>query len=125
MLLNRRSVCLLRGHVGSSCLNTGGPLHHRRLPLIKRPWQERESDGSLTAHTFQGAEHYPDMVFTANAAVIRGRRAYLANFFHAERKGERYFFERWFGDNGFECVGSLEIPFEGKDCCDRRRKGRK
>ncbi|VDM84540.1 unnamed protein product [Strongylus vulgaris] len=37
-----------------------------------------------------GAESYPDMVFSANAAVIKGNRAYLANFTHPERKGERY-----------------------------------
>ncbi|KJH40166.1 hypothetical protein DICVIV_13904 [Dictyocaulus viviparus] len=37
----------------------------------------------------EGAELYPDMVFTANAAVVKGNRVYLANFAHPERKGER------------------------------------
>ncbi|KAE9414149.1 hypothetical protein Angca_010059, partial [Angiostrongylus cantonensis] len=60
-----------------------------------------------------GAESYPDLVFSANAAVIKGKRAYLANFTHPERKGERYFFEQWFTKNGFECVGNLDITFEG------------
>ncbi|KAL6722775.1 hypothetical protein Aduo_017864 [Ancylostoma duodenale] len=60
-----------------------------------------------------GAESYPDMVFAANAAVIKGNRAYLANFAHPERKGERYFFEQWFSKHGYQCVGDLDIAFEG------------
>uniref|UniRef100_A0A1I7XN11 Amidinotransferase n=1 Tax=Heterorhabditis bacteriophora TaxID=37862 RepID=A0A1I7XN11_HETBA len=60
-----------------------------------------------------GAASLPDMVFAANAAVIRGSTAYLANFAHPERKGERYFFEQWFTANGYECVGDKDIPFEG------------
>ncbi|VDP09028.1 unnamed protein product [Heligmosomoides polygyrus] len=65
------------------------------------------------AEYFQGAESYPDMVFSANAAVVKGNRAYLANFSHPERKGERYFFEQWFSKNGYECVGDRDIAFEG------------
>ncbi|CAD6190590.1 unnamed protein product [Caenorhabditis auriculariae] len=61
----------------------------------------------------QGAESLPDMVFAANAAVIKGTKAYLANFAHPERKGERYFFEEWFTNNGYQCVGDLDIHFEG------------
>ncbi|KAK5979903.1 Amidinotransferase [Trichostrongylus colubriformis] len=60
-----------------------------------------------------GADSFPDMVFSANAAVVKGNRAYLANFAHPERKGERYFFEQWFTNNGYECVGNLDIVFEG------------
>jgi N-dimethylarginine dimethylaminohydrolase len=78
---------------------------------------------------WQNADRYPDIVFTANAAVLRGKRAYMANFFHPERKGERFFYEQWFQvrkterflskcfsqfqDNGFETVHNLDIPFEG------------
>uniref|UniRef100_F1LDR8 Amidinotransferase n=1 Tax=Ascaris suum TaxID=6253 RepID=F1LDR8_ASCSU len=36
-----------------------------------------------------GADRFPDIVFTANAAVIRKRTAYLANFYYPERQGER------------------------------------
>jgi N-dimethylarginine dimethylaminohydrolase len=63
-----------------------------------------------------GADQYPDLVFTANAATIRGKTAYLANFFYPERQGERYFYDKWFRENGFNTIGSLEIPFEGKKC---------
>uniref|UniRef100_A0A914Z8V7 Amidinotransferase n=1 Tax=Panagrolaimus superbus TaxID=310955 RepID=A0A914Z8V7_9BILA len=60
-----------------------------------------------------GAENFPDLVFAANAAVVRGKRAYLANFHYAERKGEKFFFDRWFKENGYETVGDDEIAFEG------------
>jgi len=61
----------------------------------------------------EGADQYPDLVFTANAATIRGKTAYLANFFYPERQGERYFYDKWFKENGFKTTGSLDIPFEG------------
>uniref|UniRef100_A0A1I7Z8G7 Amidinotransferase n=1 Tax=Steinernema glaseri TaxID=37863 RepID=A0A1I7Z8G7_9BILA len=60
-----------------------------------------------------GADHYPDMVFAANAAVVYGKKAYLANFYYPERKGERFFYKKWLEENGFQTFGSLEIPFEG------------
>uniref|UniRef100_A0AC34RIW7 Amidinotransferase n=1 Tax=Panagrolaimus sp. JU765 TaxID=591449 RepID=A0AC34RIW7_9BILA len=60
-----------------------------------------------------GAEHYVDMVFAANAAVVRHNKAYLANFQFPERKGERFFFDKWFKDNGFETFYDFDIPFEG------------
>lgn len=37
----------------------------------------------------------------------------MSNFFYLERQGERYFYEKWFQENGFKTTGSLEIPFEG------------
>uniref|UniRef100_A0A914DCX6 Amidinotransferase n=1 Tax=Acrobeloides nanus TaxID=290746 RepID=A0A914DCX6_9BILA len=60
-----------------------------------------------------GASHLPDMVFTANAAVVRGKKAYLANFHYEERKGERHFYEKWLRSHGFETLGSVDFPFEG------------
>ncbi|CAD5222412.1 unnamed protein product [Bursaphelenchus xylophilus] len=60
-----------------------------------------------------GAEQFPDLVFTANAATVRNKTAYLANFFYPERQGERYFYGKWFSDNGYVTTGSLDIPFEG------------
>lgn len=52
-------------------------------------------------------------MFTANAATIRNKTAYLANFFYPERQGERYFYNKWFTDNGYKTTGSQDIPFEG------------
>ena len=57
----------------------------------------------------------PDMVFTANAGLIRGRRVVLSNFRHPERQGEAAWFRAWFERSGYEV---LELPsgavFEGE-----------
>lgn len=46
-------------------------------------------------------EGLPDMVFTANAAVIDNGVALVSNFWHPERQGETQFFAEWFQENGF------------------------
>src|SRR5947199_290475 len=38
----------------------------------------------------------PDLVFTANAGLVIGRRFILSSFRHKERRGEEGHFERWF-----------------------------
>ena len=56
----------------------------------------------------------PDLVFTANAAMIYRQQAVLARFRHAERQGEEVYDERWLAAAGFEV---LHVPgkafFEG------------
>lgn len=56
----------------------------------------------------------PDMVFTANAGVVYGRRAVVSRFAPAERRGEEPHFRRWFEGHGFEVVPWPEsLVFEG------------
>jgi N-dimethylarginine dimethylaminohydrolase len=43
----------------------------------------------------------PDLVFTANAALIFRDLAIVSRFRHAERRGEEPHFERWLTDYGF------------------------
>jgi N-dimethylarginine dimethylaminohydrolase len=56
----------------------------------------------------------PDLVFTANAALIHRKTAFLSRFRHAARQGESPIDQRWFESHGFTC---REIPagldFEG------------
>jgi len=56
----------------------------------------------------------PDMVFTANAGLVLGRRVVLSRFLHRERQGEEAHFKRWFAEHGFT-VDELpaDLPFEG------------
>ena len=56
----------------------------------------------------------PDLVFTANAAVLRGRTAILSSFLHPERQAEEPRFRTWLAQDGFE-VHQLPrtVPFEG------------
>jgi N-dimethylarginine dimethylaminohydrolase len=56
----------------------------------------------------------PDMVFTANAAVLWGRRAVLSRFHHAERAGEERHWRAALEELGFEVHDiPAEISFEG------------
>jgi len=57
---------------------------------------------------------WPDMVFTANAGVVVGKKAVLSRFLHRERQGEEPYFKSWFEKHGFE-VFELppDLPFEG------------
>ncbi len=54
----------------------------------------------------------PDMVFTANAGVIRADRVVPSRFRHSERQGEEPFFIAWFADQDLH-VGDIDSAFEG------------
>jgi N-dimethylarginine dimethylaminohydrolase len=58
---------------------------------------------------------WPDMVFTANAALLYKNKAYLSDFKYKERKGEVKHFKKWFKNAGYKIVESAkESPnFEG------------
>jgi N-dimethylarginine dimethylaminohydrolase len=43
----------------------------------------------------------PDMVFTANAALVFEDQAFISNFRHSERKMEEIYFTSWFRDKGW------------------------
>jgi N-dimethylarginine dimethylaminohydrolase len=56
----------------------------------------------------------PDLVFTANAAMIYGQRALLSHFRHRQRQGEEPYNRRWLAEHGFEVVDVPEnFSFEG------------
>ena len=56
----------------------------------------------------------PDMVFTANAAVIVGDKAVLSHFLYRERRHEEPHFRQWFNSHGFEVFEMpADLPFEG------------
>ena len=57
----------------------------------------------------------PDMVFTANAGLVRDGIVVLASFHHRERQGEEPHFRRWFSDSGFAVSEMPRVtPFEGE-----------
>lgn len=60
----------------------------------------------------------PDMVFTANAGVVLGRKAIASHFMPMERRPEEVIFKKWFRDNDFELLDLDEkIGFEGAGDC--------
>ncbi len=58
---------------------------------------------------------WPDMVFTANAGLVRKGVVAISRFFHPERQGEESHFRKWFADVGFDvCEMPQATPFEGE-----------
>lgn len=59
-------------------------------------------------------EGAPDMVFTANAALVRDHACVLARFRHPERRPEEPRFRQWFVENGY-AIGEVPdgLSFEG------------
>lgn len=56
----------------------------------------------------------PDMVFTANAGLVRGRRFIVSRFRYPERQYEEPYFADWFMDRGYEVsLMPRDLPFEG------------
>jgi N-dimethylarginine dimethylaminohydrolase len=53
-------------------------------------------------HLMPAVDGLPDLVFTANAALIWKEVAFLARFRHAPRQGETPCDDAWFAGNGFE-----------------------
>jgi len=57
----------------------------------------------------------PDMVFTANAGLLVGKKFIPSNFHHKERRGEQAHFEKWFAERGYEIARLPEkLFFEGE-----------
>ena len=66
----------------------------------------------------------PDLVFTANAGVVRGNKAIASHFMPMERRPEEPHNKKWFRDNGFElCDLDEKIGFEGAGDCLFDRQG--
>ncbi|MFB3891980.1 MAG: dimethylarginine dimethylaminohydrolase family protein [Phycisphaerae bacterium] len=49
-------------------------------------------------------EAWPDMVFTANAGLVVGRRFVASNFRYPQRAGEAPLYWKWFAARGYTCV---------------------
>ena len=87
--------------------------------LAARQWEVlyrtlTEETGATVELIPQAAEA-PDMVFTANAGLIRGRRCLLSRFRHAERQVEEPHFAAWFAEKGYDVTRMHDdIAFEGE-----------
>lgn len=56
----------------------------------------------------------PDMVFTANAGLVKGKRFVCSRFRYPERQYEEPYFADWFMDRGYEVsLMPRDCPFEG------------
>ena len=96
------------------------PWMHVDVPVdrdrAQRQWEALRStylDLGVEVALAEPAAGLPDMVFTANSAVVRGDRAVISRFHHPERQAEeglwRSLFEAW-GTRLFDTGG---LAFEG------------
>jgi N-dimethylarginine dimethylaminohydrolase len=96
------------------------PWMHVEVPvdrvLARQQWEAlRRTYAELGVEVIlaEAWEGLPDMVFTANAALVHGDRAVLSHFRYPERQGEearwRALFEGW----GMRVADTGGIPFEG------------
>jgi N-dimethylarginine dimethylaminohydrolase len=73
-------------------------------PLASRQWEAlRAILNGLGARVslLNPQPGLPDLVFTANAAMIYGRKAILSHFRHEQRQREEPIFEAWLATNGY------------------------
>lgn len=71
-------------------------------------WQELvrvlEQEAGAILERLDPVPGLPDLVFTANAGVVQGRRAVVSRFRHPERQREEIHFENWFRAQGCDVV---------------------
>ncbi len=109
------------------------PPDHFEIAYVINPWMEGQfanTDDGLAHRQWNDlrnaiAKHaqvalepperdLPDIVFTANAGLVRGQRVILSCFLSKERQGEEKHNRAWFAANGFEILDwPQDIFFEG------------
>jgi arginine dihydrolase len=73
-------------------------------PLAHEQWRrlyETLCGVGATVSLLDPVAGLPDLVFTANAAMVFRRRAILSHFRHQQRQGEEPLYERWLAEHGF------------------------
>jgi N-dimethylarginine dimethylaminohydrolase len=94
-----------------------GNVHCSSRQNAERQWEQLRTAlvGLATVELVEPQAGSPDMVFTANAGLVRKRVVTLSRFLHPERPGDEPHFRKWFDDSGFT-VRELPraVPFEGE-----------
>jgi len=85
--------------------------------LAGQQWRDLRSllvDLGATIDELEPVRGLPDMVFTANAALVFERRIVVSRFKHPQRQGEESHFRRWFAERGWEVLDPPDgCSFEG------------
>jgi N-dimethylarginine dimethylaminohydrolase len=97
------------------------PWMDRRRPadhaLAVKQWRDLRDlleRAGVTVSCLPPVAGLPDLVFTANAAMIHGDMAILARFRYPQRQGEEPHYERWLTEQGFHVQGlRSQAFFEG------------
>lgn len=79
-----------------------------------RLYQFIQNSGSEIS-LIEPVEGLPDMVFTANAALVHEDKVILSKFRHSERQGEERYFSDWFSHQDYKCHTLPDgVSFEGE-----------
>jgi N-dimethylarginine dimethylaminohydrolase len=109
------------------------PPDHFEIAYVINPWMHghfAKTDDALALRQWQALRDaiaqyadimlqaprrgLPDLVFTANAGLVLGKKVVVSQFRSLERQGEEVNDRAWFRDNGFEILDWPEdLPFEG------------
>jgi len=95
-------------------------MNRQRTPSKKRAWKQWKELHHTILRLGGWVEYVnpekdqPDMVFTANAGLVHGKRCVISKFKFKERSGEEAPFRQWFIDHGFEIVELDGFNFEGE-----------
>jgi N-dimethylarginine dimethylaminohydrolase len=94
-----------------------GNVHRSSRQRATRQWEQLHSALRQLARVelVEPQPGSPDMVFTANAGLVRDGIVALSSFHHRERQGEEPHFRRWFSESGFAVRDIPRVtPFEGE-----------
>ena len=94
-----------------------GNVHRSSRQQASEQWEQLHSALRQIAqvHLVEPQPGSPDMVFTANAGLVRDGIVALSSFTHRERQGEEPHFRRWFRESGFAVRDIPRVtPFEGE-----------
>jgi ornithine--oxo-acid transaminase len=94
-----------------------GNVHRSSRQRATRQWEQLRSALRQVARVelVEPQPGSPDMVFTANAGLVRDGIVALSSFHHRERQGEEPHFRRWFSESGFAVRDIPRVtPFEGE-----------
>ena len=93
-----------------------GNVHRASRERALQQWQGLREvlAARATVELIEPQPGLPDLVFTANAAVVLADTAMLARFFHPQRQGEEPCFQEWFERHGWRVeLLPQDLPFEG------------
>jgi len=96
-------------------------------PEAQRQWDRLVETfhvaGDVEIELLEPVDGLPDIVFTANAAIVSGKKAIVSTFRFPERQPESPIFQRWFAEHGYETSDLDSLYFEGAgDALFDRRK---
>lgn len=94
-----------------------GNVHGASRERAAEQWEQLHSALARSAKVMlvEPQPGWPDMVFTANAGLVRDGVVAMSRFLHPERQGEEPHFRKWFDDAGFAVWDPPRAtPFEGE-----------